>query len=208
MSLEHLILGFISMRPATGYEIKSEFEQKVGSLAWGSLSYGNLYPKLKEMELKGWVFSEEEAGGRNKKVYELTGEGWKELNNWLGNTPDYPVVKDELMLKMMVWGISRPHDHESLIQHLRSREVKTRELMKIGKNFHDHFTWMDEYGVLALELGMVKLEAELNWIQSTIQKLEVSSLTPGVDKWNISPTQQQRRLSALESAEMERKNHE
>jgi PadR family transcriptional regulator, regulatory protein AphA len=208
MSLEHLILGFISMRPATGYEIKSEFEQQVGALAWGSLSYGNLYPKLKEMEQKGWLSSKEEEGGRNKKVYELTAEGWKELDVWLGNTPDYPVVKDELMLKLMVWGISRPHDHDSLIQHLRSREVKTRELFKIGKNFQDHFTWMDEYGVLALELGMVKLEAELEWIQSAIKKLEDSSLTPGVDKWNITPTQQQRRMSALESTEMEEKSNE
>ncbi|HYK73909.1 MAG TPA: helix-turn-helix transcriptional regulator [Pseudoneobacillus sp.] len=201
MSLDHLILGFISMRPATGYEIKSEFEQKVGVLVWGNISYGNLYPKLKDMEQKGWLQVQEETGGRNKKVYELTREGWMELGKWLGNTPDYPISRDELMLKLMFWGISRPDEHESLIQHLRAREVQTRELLGVCKNWREHYSWVDEYGVLAFEYGEHKLSAELEWIQATIQKLSNHSLEPGVDKWQMTKIQQERRENALQQKE-------
>ncbi|MFD2444903.1 PadR family transcriptional regulator [Bacillus sp. CGMCC 1.16607] len=196
MSLDHLILGFISMRPATGYEIKSEFEQKVGSLAWGNISYGNLYPKLKDMVQKGWLSLQEETGGRNKKVYDITGTGWKELESWLGRTPEYPVGRDELLLKMIFWGISRPNDSQTLIQHLRAREVQTRELLEICTDWREHYTWADQYGVLAFEYGEHRLKAEMQWIQATIEKLSTSSLKEGVDKWNLARSQQERRSKA------------
>jgi PadR family transcriptional regulator, regulatory protein AphA len=197
MSLDYLILGFISMRPATGYEIKSEFEQKLGVLAWGNISYGNLYPKLKDMEQKGWIFVKEETGERNKKVYDLTGEGWMELEKWLGATPEFPIARDELILKLIFWGISRPNDNETLIEHLRSREVKIKELLKVCRNWREHYSWVDEFGVLAFELGEQRLTAELRWIQESIEKLSRASLQQGVDKLNMSMIQKARREVAL-----------
>jgi PadR family transcriptional regulator, regulatory protein AphA len=201
MSLEYLILGFISMRPATGYEIKSEVEQKLGELVWGNISYGNLYPKLKELEEQEWIYVVEETGGRNKKVYDLTGKGWRQLEKWLSKTPDYPKSRDELLLKMMFWGISRPNDQVTLIQHLRSREVKTRELLSICSNWSEHFTFADEYGVLAFDYGEHILKAELQWIHETIEKLGQPALKPGVDKWNQSPIQKARKAAALKESE-------
>lgn len=203
MSLDNLILGFISMRPATGYEIKSEFEQKVGTLVWGNISYGNLYPKLKDMEQKGWIYVKDQTGDRNKKVYDLTGEGWRQLNKWLGQSTDYPFSRDELILKMIFWGISRPNDHQALIGHLRSREVKTRELLEICAHWRDHYTWADEYGVLAFEYGQKRLESELQWIQETIDKLSNSSLKKGIDIHNLAKAQQERRQAALDLTEEE-----
>ncbi|MBS4172222.1 PadR family transcriptional regulator [Bacillus sp. FJAT-49736] len=198
MSLDYLILGFLSMRPATGYEIKSEFEQTLGAAVWGTISYGNLYPKLKDMEQKAWIYVLDENGERNKKVYDLTREGWLQLEKWLGVTPEYPMVKDELILKMIFWGISRPNDSKTLIEHLRSREVKTRELLKACETWRETYTWADEYGVLAFDYGEHRYRAELDWIQKTIETLANESLKPGVDKWNLSIIQQERRKIALQ----------
>lgn len=64
MSIEHSILAVISFTPATGYDIKSEFETKASSLFWG-MSYGSIYPKLKNLEENGYsLFQKNMAAGR------------------------------------------------------------------------------------------------------------------------------------------------
>ncbi|RDI45678.1 PadR family transcriptional regulator [Falsibacillus pallidus] len=197
MSLDYLILGFLSMRPATGYEIKTNFEQKVGILVWGNISYGNLYPKLKKLEENGLIYISDESGDRNKKVYDLTGKGWIVLDKWMGETPEYPVSRDELVLKMIFWGVSRPNDKESLIRHLRAREVKTRELLHVCDTWREDYGFVDEYGALAFEFGQDRLESELAWLEKCIKKLESNHLPTGVDRFNMAPEQKARKELAL-----------
>ena len=120
MSIEHSILAVISFTPATGYDIKSEFETKASSLYWG-MSYGSIYPKLKNLEENGYIYSvSNEHGGRQKKHYELTKKGWIELENWLSEAPSYPSVKDELFMKLAAWHSEM--DEDLLVSHLEKRK--------------------------------------------------------------------------------------
>ncbi|MEM8535403.1 MAG: PadR family transcriptional regulator [Chloroflexota bacterium] len=83
MSLNHAILGFISLYPCSGYDSKVDFENGGAGLV-SLLSLGMIYPRLKHLENTGLVETHQtKTTGRSKKLYELTGAGWQALVDWL-----------------------------------------------------------------------------------------------------------------------------
>ena len=180
MSIEHSILAILSFWPSTGYDIKAEFEHKAAGLYWG-MSYGSLYPKLKKLEEEGLIYPvEEQEEGRKKKRYELTTKGWKEFERWLSLPPAYPVVRDELLMKMSTW--HEDMDDEVLIGHLQQRKEKTGDLLEFVENWPTNgVSYVTDYGMLAIRYGKIQLEAELKWIEETINMLTDRQLPKGQD---------------------------
>ncbi len=180
MSIEHSILAILSFWPSTGYDIKAEFEHKAAGLYWG-MSYGSIYPKLKKLEEEGLIYPiEEKEEGRKKKQYELTPKGWKEFERWLSLPPAYPVVRDELLMKMSTW--HEDMDDKVLIGHLQQRKEKTEELLEFVDNWPTNgVSYVTDYGTLAIRYGKIRLEAELKWIEETIDILTNRQLPKGQD---------------------------
>ncbi len=197
MSIEHSILAILSFWPSTGYNIKAEFEHKAAGLYWG-MSYGSIYPKLKKLEEQGYIYTiNEEAEGRRKKQYELTAKGWKELEKWLRLTPASPVVKDELLMKMSTW--HEDMDDEVLIGHLLKRKEATEDLLKFVKDWPTNGTsYISDYGILAIRYGEARLEAELKWIEESIQALQKKRLPAGQDLQGITEKLLARRRAAMQ----------
>lgn len=197
MSIEHSILAILSFWPSTGYNIKAEFEHKAAGLYWG-MSYGSIYPKLKKLEEQGYIFTiNEEEEGRRKKQYELTPKGWKELEKWLYLTPADPVVKDELLMKLSTW--HEDMDDEVLIGHLLKRKGTTVDLLKFVKDWPTNDTsYISDYGMLAIRYGEARLEAELKWIEESIQALQKKRLPSGQDLQGISEKLLARRRAAMQ----------
>lgn len=85
MSLEHGILGYLSIKPSTGYELKKMIDT-TASHFWAA-EHPQIYKALKTLETRGLVTIKEVSPGRKleKKVYELTPAGKKELVRWLEN---------------------------------------------------------------------------------------------------------------------------
>lgn len=200
MSIEHSILAILSFWPSTGYNIKAEFEHKAAGLYWG-MSYGSIYPKLKKLEEEGLVYPiEEEEEGRKKKQYELTPKGWKEFEKWLTLPPAYPVVKDELLMKMSTWHADM--DDEVLINHLLKRKAVTEDLLGFVKNWPTNGTsYISDYGMLSIRYGELRLEAELKWIEESIHILEEKQLPNGQDPNGNTDKLIARRRAAIQSEE-------
>lgn len=185
MSVEHTLLAVLSYWPSTGYDIKSEFEHKAASLYWG-MSYGSIYPKLKKLEEEGFVYAlDQEEEGRKKKLYELTPKGWEEFENWLRTPPAYPIIKDELFMKMSTW--HEDMDYSILIGHLRKRRVETGDILMFVKEWPtNRISFVSKLGVLAIRFAEIRLEAELKWIDETIHALQTNDLPEGQDlKGNV-----------------------
>lgn len=76
---EAIILGTLQSGPLHGYAIARAIE----NLSDGSITIGEgqLYPALQKLELAGYVKSEWEAqmGKPNRRTYEITGDGRREL---------------------------------------------------------------------------------------------------------------------------------
>ncbi|WP_079509134.1 PadR family transcriptional regulator [Mesobacillus jeotgali] len=198
MSIEHSILAVISFRPSTGYDIKAEFEHKAAGLFWG-MSYGSLYPKLKKLEEQGFIITvESEADGRRKKLYELTGKGWTELESWLAIKPEPPSIKDELFIKMAAW--HKEMDLTILAGHLKARAIESQEVLNfIIKWKQNNTSYINSVGMLAMRYAELKLEAELQWIKEALTSIENDGLPKGQDPKKLGEQQMKRRKTALES---------
>ncbi len=198
MSIEHSILAVISFRPSTGYDIKSEFEHKAAGLFWG-MSYGSLYPKLKKLEEQGFITTiESETDGRRKKLYELTGRGWTELESWLARKPEPPAIKDELFIKMAAW--HNEMDLSTLAHHLKERARDSQEILNFVKEWKQNNTsYINSVGMLAMRYAELKLEAELTWIKESLTSLENNELPAGQDPKNLGEKQRERRKNAMKN---------
>jgi PadR family transcriptional regulator, regulatory protein AphA len=198
MSIEHSILAVLSFRPSSGYDIKSEFEHKAAGLYWG-LSYGSLYPKLKKLEEDGFIETlEADREGRKKKLYELTGKGWQELENWLAQTPSPPAIKDELFMKMAAW--HKEMDLSVLTGHLNIRKSESKELLSYILHWKQNkISFINSVGMLAIRYAELKLEAELQWLDEALYAIEHNDLPTGQDPGSLEVKQLDRRKKALSS---------
>ncbi len=196
MAIEHSILGMISLRPCSGYDLKTEFEKGAATLLSAS-SFGSIYPHLKRLEQDGLIEAQEE-GGRHKKVYELTAKGWQELANWLEQASEYPVpMRDELLLKMLFWG-SAGKERTTLIEQLRTRREESLDLLNfIGEWQRNGTAFVDEYNALVFSYIRMRLESELTWITQSITQLEGPAQLPPQDPQWLSVVQKARRKKAL-----------
>jgi len=78
--LDMLVLRTLLFGPQHGYAIARSLRDGSGDAF--NIEFGSLYPALKRLELKGWIASKWEMSEHNRraKVYRLTAEGRKKLN--------------------------------------------------------------------------------------------------------------------------------
>ena len=102
-----VILGMLSARPRSGYEIK----QLVDSSArffWAA-SYGQIYPELKKLEKAGLIAGDDSStGARQRTTFRLTAEGKRAAREWIGKPPEVLETRDEGLLKLFFAGSIDP----------------------------------------------------------------------------------------------------
>jgi len=211
MSVDHIILGVISLAPCSGYDMKVEFE-KGGAGMLSTLSFGSIYPRLKYLEQAGLIEAlptsaegrhsgsgkSPNEGLKHKKIYELTARGWLELEQWLEQQAVYPIpMHDELLLKMLFWGAAGM-DRARLIEQLQTRSEETHDLMSYIDEWQKNgSSFVDEYGALVLSCIQSRLEIELSWIEKTIAQLKEPPQLPVQDPRWLAVLQKARRNKAL-----------
>lgn len=182
MSIDYAILGVLTSGSATGYEIKAEFDEEVQGLIWG-VSQGSVYTRLRQLSQKGWIREiQAEAEGRQRRYYELTLQGWKALMAWQSEPSDYPVVKDDLLLKMAFW--ANPEQRTNLVEQLQVRRARSRKLLQVFQDLPtNQESVVGEYGLLVSKYVCAKLQAELDWLEMAISQLEGPPQAPAQDPY-------------------------
>jgi PadR family transcriptional regulator AphA len=117
----YALLGLLAMREMSGYDIKAFADDTVRHF-W-AVSYGQIYPELKQLEELGLVESEEAAvGGRRRTVYRPTQRGREELDSWLGEPVEASMeIRDELLLRFFFSDHGAPEHREHLLQAMVKR---------------------------------------------------------------------------------------
>ncbi|MCG7309794.1 PadR family transcriptional regulator [Brachybacterium sp. ACRRE] len=84
MKLEHLLLGVLAMKPATGYDLKKYMDTH-GRFLRANTQMSQVYRSLAGMEQRGWVVHDVEPrpGATDAKRYRLTEEGSTVFLEWL-----------------------------------------------------------------------------------------------------------------------------
>lgn len=100
MSIEFAILGLLSWRSMTGYDIKKMFS---GSpvLYWSG-NNNQIYTTLVKLHRNGWVTREIEiqVDKPSRKIYSITPKGRSELQEWLRSEPDPPQLRSPFLIQL------------------------------------------------------------------------------------------------------------
>lgn len=179
MSMKHALLGFLSYKPMTGYELKQAFDSTV-HIFWNA-ELSQIYPALKAMERDGLLTMhiEPQQDRPNRKVYELTETGRLALQDWLEQPTALPITKDAFLLKVFFGAVLDPetmrtHLQEQLRQHreqLQYYETSTwdslRDIMQRRPGLPDPNYW-----VLTLEWALRYERSCIEWCEWTLERFE------------------------------------
>ena len=170
MSHRHLVLGLLSVRPMTGYEIKKRVGTTLKSVT--NASYGTLYPTLHKLLAEGAVLMTEYPQERRpaRKVYQLTARGRQELEAWLRQPAEADHIRREFLLKLFLARDLPPDDIKALIQQRREETaLHLAELRQMQAVAHEetpvNLAWVQDY---TAEM----YEAELTWLNRIMAQVE------------------------------------
>jgi DNA-binding PadR family transcriptional regulator len=131
----YVILGMLSWRPMSGYDIKAMVDSST-RFFW-TASYGQIYPELRRLAEDGLVAAESgDDGGRRRMPYSLTARGREALAAWLARSPQMFETRDEGLLKLFFASASpeagpdilaaKRRYHEAAVERLRAIEATGR----------------------------------------------------------------------------------
>lgn len=116
------ILGFLSIHPRNGYQLRQAVQRSVGHF-WG-VSYGQLYPQLKVLRENGFIEPADDDS------HQLTDRGRAALDRWLATPPAPAQRRDEGMVKLMFADHAGPATMLALIRHRRAEATARRDVAR------------------------------------------------------------------------------
>ena len=169
------ILGLLSIRPMSGYDLKQVIEASTRNF-WNE-SYGQIYPVLKELTSSGLTVKEDKPkeGGRERHVYSLTEEGRAELQRWLRAPVERQQVRNELLLKLF-FGAQVPV--EVSIEHVesfRGRQLRALQRYEEAERAMNERERPDDpnrqHWLMTLSYGRHQARAAIAWCDETLAAL-------------------------------------
>ena len=128
MVIKYAILGLLSWKQLTGYDLKQIFRESA-TMYW---SGGNnqIYRTLVQLHEEGLVTreTEDQDSGPSRKIYTITDAGQAALREWLLSPPELPEVKQPFLIQL-AWAdaLSSEELDEVLAQY--EEEVSIKLLM-------------------------------------------------------------------------------
>ena len=188
MSIQLAILGILSWKPSTGYELKKVFEDS--TFMYWSGNNNQIYKALLNMENEDLVVSEvvHQDNSPSKKIYTITEEGLKELKEWLMSSPEAPEIKKTFLVQL-AWSdilsdqelsdVLSKYEDEIKLQLIMQKEKYRRNLHSPNRNTREILIWE-----MISENIISTYNNELNWVRATRQKLFKNKVVGGKDKMN------------------------
>jgi DNA-binding PadR family transcriptional regulator len=179
-TLGYAILGLLSREALSGYDLSSRMRAPVGYF-WEA-RHSQIYPELARLEELGLVSHHvvEQSDRPDKKVYEITPQGLRDLKGWVTEPPKPRAARDELVLKAYSVWLTEPKEALALIREEESRHVE--RLLE----YERRADWMErEWGeetlrtdsprfasYAALRRGIVYERGTVEWCRWVAERLE------------------------------------
>jgi DNA-binding PadR family transcriptional regulator len=187
MSLKHALLGILTVKPMTGYELKQFFDSSVQHFWNAELS--QIYPTLKALEEQGWLDKRVEVQDSrpNKKIYAITDGGREEFARWVRHPQPPADMRDPFLIKVF-FGTELPVEDmlvllrrqmEEQQKVLAFSETVLRERIREGVQ-HLGSTRHGLFWTLTLEMANAYRRAYVEWCETSMRLLEESMLDGAV----------------------------
>jgi PadR family transcriptional regulator, regulatory protein AphA len=183
MSLPHILLGLLE-EPASGYDIKREFEQSL-SFFW-SAALAQIYPALKKLEKDGLVSSWQEPSekGPARTVYQQTEKGREAFRDWLEEGPQLNTERRAYLAQAYFLAQSRAPDeprsfYEQLRDDFRARADRLTSLEDVwrddhGPAFPDNLTGQALYEHMTFDLGQRVFRLYVDWAEDCLARIDAA----------------------------------
>jgi PadR family transcriptional regulator, regulatory protein AphA len=182
MSLEYAILGFLSYKPFSGYDLKKIFDNSVRHFWFADQS--QIYRTLARLTEKGWAEVEVVEGidRPDRKVYRVTSEGQKELRSWLVGA--FPVDTPHSAPLIQVFFAGQLTDEEILAKFTEAAAIFRGILERydqVPRQIEEYIQMVDSpreayFWLLTLDLGIRTMQVQLEWAEEVIQKIQNKEL--------------------------------
>lgn len=161
-----IILGILSMKPATGYDIKKWVEETF-SFFW-DMGYGQIYPTLQALEKEGLVSCNIESQDTrpDRKVYSITPAGSGVLAEWLSTPVEEEKSRYEILVKLF-FGDKIPILHN--IKNIQEFREKKQKELEILENFVQELSTKEKrnskmvFPYLTILMGQHVFKASIDW---------------------------------------------
>ncbi len=175
MSIQYAILGFLSWRPATGYDLKKQFEES--TFMYWSGNNNQIYKSLLALQEEGLVKNEtiHQEGAPSKKVYTITMEGMEKLKSWVMTSPEAPEFRKPFLVRL-AWAdqLSDPelaqllseYESEVQLQLVTHQELKRRGIPSPNRTPRETLIWNRITDNL-----ISSYQNELDWIRAITKDL-------------------------------------
>ncbi len=182
LSLEHAILGLLSERERSGYDLKTRcFDDEIRSL-W-TADQAQIYRTLDRLQAQGLVQArrKRQTGRPDRKLYSITEAGRAELLRWLVSPQPLPASRDAFLLHLY---FSAPVDDESLTAVLRARRDGHQTRLETLRNEaaegrrQPSETREKALRSMALNGAIARQRATIDWLDDCIERIDSHSLPP------------------------------
>lgn len=167
MNIESAILGILSWKSQSGYDLKKIFEQS--PIMYWSGNNNQIYKALTKLHRGGLATTEVlyQESAPVRKVYSITDKGLTELKETVLETPDGPEWKKAFLIQL-AWAEMITDDE--FLELLKKYEEKVRNTLLMEKekkrrgempdrSSREIFLWEKIY-----ENIFLSLQSELDWI--------------------------------------------
>ncbi|MET8749706.1 PadR family transcriptional regulator [Streptomyces sp. NPDC004667] len=152
MSLRHALLGLLSERPASGYDLLKRFETSLANV-WPA-TQSQMYTELSKLAADGLITVSAE-GPRGRKEYTVTDEGLTELRHWLVEPRPQRNTRNDLLLRVFFLNVLPPEQARGYLTGLAEMAEREHEELR---RLEDSIDWGDDplsvHGRIALEYGL------------------------------------------------------
>lgn len=179
MSLRHILLGMLD-EPASGYDLKKEFNQSLRHFWRAELS--QIYPQLQQMEKQGLLRSDarESPKGPPRRIYRRTKKGRDELVTWLADGPK--LGEERIAYLAQVYFLENLGDNKKIIEFMETlRDYMANWLEQLleaeqcwksaDDRYPDALPDQEFYQQLTLAMGLVKVRANLDWCDTSLRRI-------------------------------------
>lgn len=176
MNIRCAILGLLSWKPSTGYDLKKIFEES--SILYWSGNNNQIYRTLIQLHNDGLVDSQvqHQESSPSRKVYSITDKGQAELRQWILSTPEAPEFKKSFLIQL-AWadrlskeeldGLLSKYEEEIKIQLALQQEKRKRGIYVPNRTPRETYIWD-----MIFENIISSYRNELAWIGKIRRELQ------------------------------------
>lgn len=175
MTIRYAILGLLSWRSCSGYDLKRIISGS-SALYWSG-NNNQIYTTLVQLHKEGLVDYAVQAQESlpAKKIYSITPTGREKLHDWVLSTPEPPELRNAFLVQLS-WAdqlspaelddLLARYEQEINVQLLMQRE-KTRRAVSPGRTARETYLWQ-----MIAENISGAYQNELAWVQGLRKGLE------------------------------------